>query len=154
MSTNYYWHYPGYEATCSHCGQPRAEKAPHIGLSATGQVFALRVGLTIPVDGQPRAVNTLEDWQQAWTQGTIRDDSNRVITPERMLELVTRRSPARTASKLDLPRDPAWDPRVGLYRVHKKFWPGFDCASNAEEIRALVMAAEPTTYDLCDYKFS
>lgn len=83
MGTNYYFFKR--ENVCEKCG--RADEVElHIGKSSAGWCFGLHV---IPEEG----INDLEDWKKYWEKPNteIRDEYNKVVRPEEMLKIITKR---------------------------------------------------------------
>lgn len=74
MSTNYY--------ACDLSGNRL-----HVGKSSAGWAFALRV---YPFEG----INSLQDWKQRFeaTGCVIKDEYERVVTPDQMMKIITDRS--------------------------------------------------------------
>jgi len=79
MGTNYYMTV----GQCKSCG--RSESELHIGKSSAGWNFSLN---THPDNG----IESLADWQAAWSTNTIRDEYCRTITPEGMMQTITERA--------------------------------------------------------------
>ena len=81
MGTNYYL----YKNVCEHCG--RGDGPIHIGKSSAGWCFGLHVDSEI-------GVNSLDDWKCVWSQpgSVIKDEYGEVISPSRMLQVITERS--------------------------------------------------------------
>lgn len=78
MGTNYYW--ISDEGKCPRCGRSDNEEK-HIGKSSGGWCFSLRV---YPDEG----INTLEDWEERFPFGTIRDEYGDTLTPAKMSSCV------------------------------------------------------------------
>ena len=89
MGTNYYLHHKG---ACPHCKSPH--EPLHIGKSSMGWCFSLHV---IPELG----INDLEDWQKLWSEpgAIIEDEYGEVISPEKMLAIITERKAARSVEE-------------------------------------------------------
>jgi len=81
MGTNYYLE----SNVCPHC--ERSDEKIHIGKSSGGWCFMLQV---LP----DLMLNTLDDWEQAWSKPNTRitNDEGCVVTPEKMIEIITNRS--------------------------------------------------------------
>ena len=81
MGTNYYLELPG----CDHCG--RGGERLHIGKSSAGWVFALRVY-------PERNLHSLSDWRRLLDkeEGNIRDEYDKLISPDYMIKTITERS--------------------------------------------------------------
>lgn len=80
MGTNFYL----YKNTCRHCG--RGDAPLHIGKSSAGWCFALHV---LPEEG----IKDLDDWKKRFegAGNTIKDEYGREVTPEEMIETITKR---------------------------------------------------------------
>lgn len=78
MGTNYYLH----KNVCAHCG--RGDEPLHIGKSSAGWCFGLHI---IPEHG----IRDLPDWEREWSTGVIKDEYDRVVTPEEMRNIITNR---------------------------------------------------------------
>lgn len=85
MGTNYYLIKEVNRCEC--CGRADELSNLHIGKSAGGWAFALRI---YPDDG----INSLDDWKQRWNQMglVIRDSYGKQISPDGMLDIVTNRA--------------------------------------------------------------
>lgn len=77
MGTNYYLH----RNTCEHCG--RSDERIHIGKSSAGWCFSLHV--------IPGEIESLEDWEEAWPSGIIKDEYDEIVSPEEMKKTITER---------------------------------------------------------------
>ena len=88
MSTNYYLHID----ECASCGHSRASL--HIGKSSYGWCFSLAVYRNMVfLDWTTKLwIRTLQDWKEAWQHGVIRDEYHEIISPAKMLEIITCRS--------------------------------------------------------------
>jgi hypothetical protein len=80
MGTNYYWHA---KEPCPSC--KRDYERLHIGKSSDGWCFSLHI---IPEE----RINSLEDWQERYKTGVIKDEYGDTITPEEMTDIITNRS--------------------------------------------------------------
>jgi hypothetical protein len=92
MGTNYYLMRGGKPCpTCGHCDNDEL----HIGKSSMGWVFSLRVY-------REHGITSLEDWKREWARegAMIRDEYDRPVTPEKMLEVVTEREGYATHSPI------------------------------------------------------
>ncbi len=80
MGTNYYLE-P--KPPCEACG--RGFDRLHIGKSSGGWCFSLHV---IPEDG----INTLDDWEDRFKDGVIRNEDGLVLTPAEMSDVIRQRA--------------------------------------------------------------
>lgn len=84
MSTNFYWHA---KPACPTCGHEADDDVLHIGKSSAGWCFSLHV---IPEKG----ITNLGEWQERFARpgSYIKDEYGDVVTPEDMLERITKRN--------------------------------------------------------------
>ena len=80
MGTNYYWCSTNQCPTCHHIEAPL-----HIGKSSAGWAFGLRIH-------PEQDINTLDDWKKKWMTGEIKDEYNKVITAQEMINVITNRA--------------------------------------------------------------
>lgn len=78
MGTNYYLN----ADVCLHCRRPA--RVVHIGKSAAGWCFALRI---YPDDG----ISELDDWKRLFATGDIVDEYGKHVGPADMLRRITKR---------------------------------------------------------------
>ena len=92
MGTNYYL--TEQINVCEHCGRGDVVDELHIGKSAGGWAFALRVH---PDEG----INSLDDWIRRWEQpsAVIKDSYGKTVTPAEMLYVITNREGNTEASR-------------------------------------------------------
>lgn len=82
MGTNYYWYEKHACPTCQ-----REFPGRHIGKSSAGWCFSLHI-YPNPEDGD---IHVLEDWQKLYQSGIIRDEYGRIISAEKMTDIITKR---------------------------------------------------------------
>lgn len=85
MSTNYYLHHRT-QRPCPTCGHAEEDEPLHIGFSAVGWVFALRIHPKLGIHG-------LDDWKDRWgnIDYYIQDEYGRELTAAAMLRCITER---------------------------------------------------------------
>lgn len=103
MGTNYYL---SERPACKCCG--RDYPALHIGKSSAGWCFSLHV---IPEEG----LNSLEDWESRFQDGTITTEYGNVLTPAEMADVIRNRSWAHRGD-FDFLRNQAQEGPNGLVR--------------------------------------
>jgi len=88
MGTNYYLHKKKVDI-CPTCGRSDPFEPLHIGKSSAGWCFSLRV---YPEDDE--LPQSLCEWKKLWNlpNYTIIDEYHREVSPEEMLENITKRS--------------------------------------------------------------
>ena len=122
---------------CSHCGRGPDTRMLHIGSSAAGWCFGLRVYLDAEKKLEHFGVDRiteLADWRPLFVQFPIFDDSERQITAADMIAIITQRSHPTPGRQL-ISRLTAGREHMGPYEVRNT-------------------TAGDGTYDLCNYEFS
>lgn len=138
MGTNYYLRTKT-PAPCPTCGRGDRAAEIHIGKSAAGWNFSLRIYPMI--DGLPNehlapfgtsVIVELSDWRPLFEQHEIWNEYDKRVTADEMIATITKRShPLGLTSQCRI--GPGWD---GGFRQRSDVFEGLG------------------TYDLCNYSFS
>lgn len=96
MSNNYYYFE---KEQCECCGRPF--DPIHIGQSSHGWVFMLHI---IPEKG----INNLDDWLKLFDteESVIKDEYDQKVSKELMIDIITKREPAKNSISKQLYRIP------------------------------------------------